>query len=106
MYVYMLMHTISVYVRDQLKTWAILKSSDDFKAGRTALKRARRLRNGPDGFQSDGIITDGFEAGRPVSQLTVNYKRLLDGLKIGCRHSRTHPAGLELCETVVLGARL
>ena len=42
---------VSVHVvRDQLKTWPVLKPSDGFKAGRTALKRARRLRNGPDGF--------------------------------------------------------
>ena len=54
-------------------------------------------------FQRDGIITDGFQASWTVSQLTINYKRHLDGLKIGFRHSRTHPAGLELRETVVLG---
>ena len=39
-----------VYVTDQFKTWPVLKPSDGFKAGRTASKRARRLRNGPDGF--------------------------------------------------------
>ena len=58
---------VVIYVRDQLKTWPILKPSDGFIAGRTASKRARRLRNMPDGFPTDGIISDGFEAGRPVS---------------------------------------
>ena len=52
---------IYMYVRDQLKTWPVV-------------------------FQCEGINTDGFEAGWTVSQLTINYKRLLDGLKIGCRH--------------------
>ena len=41
---------VSIYVTDQLKTWPVLKPSDGFKAGQTASKRARRLRNGPDGF--------------------------------------------------------
>ena len=41
---------VHAYVRDQLKTWPVLKSSDGFKAGQTVSKQARRLRNGPDGF--------------------------------------------------------
>ena len=39
-----------VYVRDQLKTWPVLKPSEGFNAGRMASKQARRLRNRPDGF--------------------------------------------------------
>ena len=31
------------YVGDQLETWTVLKPSDGFKTGQTALKRAGRL---------------------------------------------------------------
>ena len=33
----------NVYVGDQLETWTVLKPSDGFKTGQTALKRAGRL---------------------------------------------------------------
>ena len=33
----------SIYVGDQLETWTVLKPSDGFKTGQTALKRAGRL---------------------------------------------------------------
>ena len=46
-----------IYVGDQLQTWTVLKPSDGFKTGQTALK------NGLDGFSSgpDGK-PDGFQA--------------------------------------------
>ena len=49
MYVHIIL-LCDMYVTDQLKTWPVLKPSDGFKAGRAASKRARQLRNGPDGF--------------------------------------------------------
>ena len=95
MYIYIHVHVQVriIYVRDQFKTWPVLKPSDGFKAGRTASKRARRFSNVTE-LSPTALKPAGRFCSLPV--YTVNYKRLLDGLKIGCRHSRTQPAGLEL----------
>ena len=38
-----MMSELYVCVGDQLETWTVLKPSDGFKTGQTALKRAGRL---------------------------------------------------------------